>query len=72
MTSTGRPARSSSSTWTTGCPVPRGASWTPRGRGEAVARLGRDLADGTWDLRHGHLREQPTFEGSLVQLRNLP
>ena len=28
--------------------------------------LGRDLADGTWDRRFGHLRTQPTFDGSLV------
>ncbi|WP_210603756.1 SAM-dependent methyltransferase [Brevibacterium oceani] len=37
---------------------------------EAVARfdtdLRRDLDDGTWDLRFGHLRNQPSFEGSLV------
>jgi SAM-dependent methyltransferase len=30
------------------------------------ADLARDLADGTWDARHGALRKQPTFEGSLV------
>ena len=28
--------------------------------------LARDLADGTWDSRHGALRTQPSFEGSLV------
>jgi SAM-dependent methyltransferase len=28
--------------------------------------LGRDLADGTWDGRHGHLRTTPTFDGSLI------
>jgi hypothetical protein len=28
--------------------------------------LTRDLADGTWDRRHGHLREEPFFTGSLV------
>ena len=28
--------------------------------------LGRDLADGTWDARHGHLRAQPAFDGSLI------
>jgi SAM-dependent methyltransferase len=33
-----------------------------------VERLTRDLADGTWDTAHGHLREQPYFEGSLVML----
>jgi SAM-dependent methyltransferase len=30
-----------------------------------VEHLRRDLADGTWDRRHGHLRTQPTFDGSL-------
>ncbi len=28
--------------------------------------LGRDLADGTWDARHGQLRALPAFLGSLV------
>jgi SAM-dependent methyltransferase len=28
--------------------------------------LGRDLSDGTWDSKHGHLREQAHFDGSLV------
>jgi SAM-dependent methyltransferase len=28
--------------------------------------LSRDLADGTWDRRHGHLRSQPTLNGSLI------
>jgi SAM-dependent methyltransferase len=28
--------------------------------------LSRDLADGSWDARYGHLRTQPFFEGSLV------
>lgn len=31
----------------------------------AVARLRDDLASGAWDRRHGHLRTQPTFPGSL-------
>jgi SAM-dependent methyltransferase len=31
-----------------------------------TAGLGRDLADGSWDARHGHLRTQPEFDGSLV------
>jgi SAM-dependent methyltransferase len=31
-----------------------------------TAALGRDLDDGTWDRRYGHLRSQPTFEGSLA------
>lgn len=30
-----------------------------------VADLERDLADGTWDRQHGHLRTQPFFDGSL-------
>jgi len=29
-------------------------------------RLSRDLANGSWDDRFGHLRSQPTFNGSLV------
>jgi SAM-dependent methyltransferase len=28
--------------------------------------LARDLTDGTWDANHGHLRDQPHFDGSLV------
>ncbi|WP_326568158.1 class I SAM-dependent methyltransferase [Amycolatopsis rhabdoformis] len=28
--------------------------------------LRRDLADGTWEARHGHLRHQPAYDGSLV------
>jgi SAM-dependent methyltransferase len=28
--------------------------------------LSRDLADGTWDRRHGGLRTQPAFDGSLI------
>lgn len=31
-----------------------------------TTHLGGDLADGTWDRRFGHLRTQPTFDGSLV------
>jgi len=31
-----------------------------------VEHLRADLASGTWDARHGHLRTEPTFEGSLV------
>lgn len=30
-----------------------------------VERLTADLASGAWDARYGHLRRQPTFEGSL-------
>ena len=29
------------------------------------ARLRADLADGSWDARHGHLRTQPSLDGSL-------
>jgi SAM-dependent methyltransferase len=28
--------------------------------------LSRDLADGSWDDRHGYLRSEPAFEGSLI------
>jgi SAM-dependent methyltransferase len=34
--------------------------------------LRRDLADATWDSRFGHLRTQPTFDGSLVLLVSTP
>jgi len=34
--------------------------------------LGRDLADGTWDGRHGHLRTTPTFDGSLIVVTAWP
>jgi len=30
-----------------------------------VSTLSADLASGAWDARHGHLRTQPTFMGSL-------
>jgi len=30
-----------------------------------VASLSADLADGSWDARFGHLRDQPEFDGSL-------
>jgi hypothetical protein len=30
-----------------------------------VARLRADLDSGAWDKRHGHLRAQPEFEGSI-------
>jgi SAM-dependent methyltransferase len=31
----------------------------------AVDQLGADIESGAWEARHGHLRAQPTFEGSL-------
>jgi hypothetical protein len=43
---------------------------------ETVARfeahLRRDLADGTWNARHGHLRTQPFLEGALVMVVSIP
>ena len=36
--------------------------------GSYVEHLASDLADGTWDRTYGHLRTQPTFDGSLVLL----
>lgn len=38
----------------------------------SVERLRSDLHDGTWDARHGSLRSQATFDGSLVLIRALP
>ncbi|QTE28411.1 class I SAM-dependent methyltransferase [Pengzhenrongella sicca] len=37
-----------------------------------VDRLAADLADGGWDRRHGDLRTQPTFDGSLVLVVSRP
>jgi len=34
--------------------------------------LAADLASGRWDRRHGHLRTQPAFEGSLVLVVSHP
>src|ERR1700728_4696541 len=34
--------------------------------------LRRDLADGTWDERHGRLRSLPAFEGSLILVTSPP
>jgi hypothetical protein len=41
-------------------------------KGRFEAHLGRDLADGTWDRRHGHLRTQPEFLGSLKLIVGRP
>jgi SAM-dependent methyltransferase len=34
--------------------------------------LTRDLADGTWDRRHGHLRTRPALDGSLILVTSRP
>ena len=34
--------------------------------------LSRDLADGTWDGRHGHLRTLPAYDGSLILVISRP
>ncbi|MDR2322536.1 MAG: class I SAM-dependent methyltransferase [Microbacterium sp.] len=39
---------------------------------EYAGRLQRALDSGEWDRRHGALRDQTTFEGSLVLVRALP
>ncbi|MBS0321485.1 MAG: class I SAM-dependent methyltransferase [Proteobacteria bacterium] len=43
---------------------------------ESVARfehtLARDLADGTWDARHGHLRQRAEYVGALVLVVSTP
>ncbi|GAA2606276.1 hypothetical protein GCM10010399_41540 [Dactylosporangium fulvum] len=38
----------------------------------AVEHLRRDLDTGAWDKRHGHLRIQPEFVGSLRLLTGHP
>ena len=40
--------------------------------GRFARDLGRDLADGTWDARYGHLRTQPFFDGSLILVTSRP
>lgn len=45
---------------------------TPATADAAVEHLRRDLAAGAWDRKHGHLRTQPTFDGSLRLLVSLP
>jgi hypothetical protein len=45
------------------------SSWSfvePAAVARFEAHLKRDLADGTWDARYGHLRTQPFLEGALV------
>ena len=37
-----------------------------------TSELSRDLADGTWDRRHGHLRTQPALDGSLILVSSRP
>jgi SAM-dependent methyltransferase len=34
--------------------------------------LRRDLDDGSWDARYGHLRTQPSFDGSLILVTSRP
>ncbi|WP_031512139.1 class I SAM-dependent methyltransferase [Streptomyces sp. NRRL F-5123] len=41
----------------------------PETAGRYTEHLRRDLADGTWDARHGALRDQPFLRGSLVLVR---
>jgi SAM-dependent methyltransferase len=36
-----------------------------------AADLRRDLADGRWDARYGHLRTQPTFDGALILITSM-
>jgi hypothetical protein len=37
----------------------------PAVRERAVAALRRDLEDGTWDARHGHLRALDAYDAGL-------
>jgi len=38
----------------------------------AVAALERDLADGTWDARHGYLRELGAFDAGMRMVVGVP
>ncbi len=45
------------------------ATWRslpPGAESRAISRLAADLADGTWDQRYGHLREQSSYDAGLV------
>jgi len=44
----------------------------PEVHGRFTSTLARDLEDGTWDRRHGHLRTQDSFDGSLVLVVSEP
>lgn len=44
----------------------------PSAAARCARRLADGLADGTWDLRHGHLRRQPCLEGALVLVEARP
>jgi hypothetical protein len=44
----------------------------PEVRDRFTSELSRDLADGTWDRRHGHLRTQPALDGSLILVASRP
>lgn len=39
---------------------------------QAIERLRSDLREGVWDRRHGHLRTQPRYDGSLVLVVSHP
>ena len=51
------------------------SSWSfvePAAVARFEANLARDLADGMWDARHGHLRTQESLLGSLVLVVSVP
>ena len=51
------------------------SAWSFAGRDvhdRFTRHLSRDLADGTWDSRHGHLRTQPFYDGSLILVTHSP
>jgi hypothetical protein len=51
------------------------SAWSSAGaavRERFTRDLGRDLADGAWDARHGRLRSLPAFEGSRILVPRSP
>jgi SAM-dependent methyltransferase len=44
----------------------------PEAQTRFVAQLSEELKSGAWDAKHGHWREQPTFEGSLRLIVSQP
>lgn len=45
---------------------------TPTAVARFETKLASDLANGTWDARHGHLRKQKYLEGALVLVESIP
>jgi hypothetical protein len=62
-----------SASWTGGAPLAVGMGFVDEAAtNRALERLPAELASGEWDRRHGALRSQPEFVGSLRPVTALP